>query len=383
MQRKKILWLVSWYPNKNDRFDGDFIQRHARAAAIYHDVHVIFVTDAEGSQNADEEWTYATGLTEQIIYFKKKKWPAARLRKQLEWKGIYQKAVKKYIDKDGLPDCVHVHVPWKAGLIAVWMKKKFGKDFIVSEHWGMYNEAATESFYFKSKLTQKLVKEIYKHAKAIVAVSDSLAKDIMKFAGVKADAIIPNVVDTSLFFPKEEKYSKFTFIHVSNMVELKNVDSILKAFKNVINTSGEAVQLIMIGNRNDDYVALAEQFGLLNTSVFFRGEINYPEVAEEMKRSHCLVLFSDSETFSCVTAESLSCGMPVISSGVGALPELVNATNGMLVPIKDEEALAIAMTKMMDKYQFYNHIKISGEASKKFSYSAISRKFDDLYRQFC
>ena len=49
MQRKKILWLVSWYPNRNDKFDGDFIQRHARAAAIYHDVHVIFVTDTEMS----------------------------------------------------------------------------------------------------------------------------------------------------------------------------------------------------------------------------------------------------------------------------------------------------------------------------------------------
>ena len=83
MRRKKILWLVSWYPNKNDRFDGDFIQRHARAAAIYHDVHVIFVTDTEMEKAMDEEWNYATGLTEQIIYFKKKKGIAARLRKQI------------------------------------------------------------------------------------------------------------------------------------------------------------------------------------------------------------------------------------------------------------------------------------------------------------
>ena len=147
MQRKKILWIVSWYPNKNDRFDGDFIQRHARAAAIYQDVHVIFVTDAEMEKPTDEEWNYVTGLTEQIIYFKRKKGFAARLRKQLTWRSTFQQAVKNYIQENGLPDCVHVHIPWKAGLIALWMKKKYGKEFIVTEHWGMYNSVVEGNFY--------------------------------------------------------------------------------------------------------------------------------------------------------------------------------------------------------------------------------------------
>lgn len=383
MQRKKILWLVSWYPNRNDRFDGDFIQRHAKAAAIFHDVHVVFVTDADMEKEIDEEWNYVTGLTEQIIYFKKKQGIAARLRKQIAWKDLYQEAVRKYVDKNSLPDCVHVHVPWKAGLIALWMKKKFGTNFIVSEHWGMYNANASESFYSKPKLTQKLLKEIYNNANAVVTVSNFLANDIRKFAERDVDVIIPNVVDTTLFLSKEEKYSKFTFVHVSNMVKLKNVNTILAAFKKAIDTLGNAVQLVMIGNRNNEYLTVAEQLGILNTSVFFKGEISYREVAEEMKRSHCLVLFSDSETFSCVTAEALSCGVPVISSAVGALPELVHITNGVLLPINDKDALAIAMIEMVEKYPSYNQRKISGDAIKKFSYSAVSQKFDELYREFC
>ena len=55
MQRKKILWLASWYPNRNDPFDGDFIQRHARAAAIDHDIHVIHVSEAEIENALEEE----------------------------------------------------------------------------------------------------------------------------------------------------------------------------------------------------------------------------------------------------------------------------------------------------------------------------------------
>ena len=108
MQRKKILWLSSWYPNKNDIFDGDFIQRHARAAAIYHDVHVIFVSDAAIDSAIEEELRQATGLTEHIIYFRKRKGILGRISKQWKWKNNFQDAVKKYFEKNGKPDFVHV-----------------------------------------------------------------------------------------------------------------------------------------------------------------------------------------------------------------------------------------------------------------------------------
>jgi glycosyltransferase involved in cell wall biosynthesis len=383
MQRKKILWIVSWYPNKNDRLDGDFIQRHARAAAIYQDVHVIFVTDAEIEKPTDEEWNYVTGLTEQIIYFKRKKGFAARLRKQLTWRSTFQQAVKNYIQENGLPDCVHVHIPWKAGLIALWMKKKYGKEFIVTEHWGMYNGVVEGNFYKKSKLFQALVKKIFLEAKIFVSVSAFLGRSVEEISGKKIDIIMPNVVDTSLFFFTEKKYSRFTFIHVSNMVPLKNVKPILDAFQKTLNATKKNVQLILIGNRNNEYVSYAEQLKLLNSSVFFKGEIPYTEVAQEMQRSHCLVLNSIMENSPCVIGEALCCGLPVIATKVGGIPELVSSTNSMIVPANDSDALAIAMIQMTEKYQAYQHKKIADEAGKKFGYSTIAQSFYDLYQAIC
>jgi len=55
-----VLWLPSWYPNKLDPFDGDFIQRHANAASLHTKVHVIFVkADEEGkiTGNLEESFT--------------------------------------------------------------------------------------------------------------------------------------------------------------------------------------------------------------------------------------------------------------------------------------------------------------------------------------
>ena len=49
---KKILWLTSWYPNRMDEFDGDFIQRHAKAVALFCRVHVIFVVKATNKLRA-------------------------------------------------------------------------------------------------------------------------------------------------------------------------------------------------------------------------------------------------------------------------------------------------------------------------------------------
>jgi glycosyltransferase involved in cell wall biosynthesis len=383
MRRKKILWLVSWYPNRKDRFDGDFIQRHARAAAIHHDVHVIFVTDAEIEKPIDEEWNYVTGLTEQTNYFKRKKGFAARLRKQLTWRSTFQQAVKNYIQENGLPDCVHVHIPWKAGLIALWMKKKYGKEFIVTEHWGMYNNVVEGNFYKKPKLFQTLVKKIFLEAKMFVSVSAFLGRSVEEITGKKIDIIMPNVVDTSLFFFTEKKYSRFTFIHVSNMVPLKNVKPILDAFQKTLNATKEDVQLILIGNRDHEYVSYAQQLKLLNSSVFFKGEIPYTEVAQEMQRSHCLVLNSIMENSPCVIGEALCCGLPVIATNVGGIPELVNSTNSTIIPAKDSDALAIAMIQMTEKYQAYQHKKIAGDASKKFNYSTIAQSFYDLYQAVC
>ena len=379
MHRKKILWLASWYPNRNDWFDGDFIQRHARAVAIYHDVHVIFVTEA-GIENAiEEEWNYATGLTEQIIYFKKTNGFLSRIRKQLSWRNIFQKAVEKYIDKNGTPDHIHVHVPWKAGLIALWVKKKYGIDFIVTEHWGIYNEVVEDNFYRKPVITQNLLKKIFSEAKGFVSVSRYLAEGVRKIVGKEVDAIIPNVVDTTLFFHKDEKYSKFTFTHVSNMVPLKNVKGILDAFKEVSQKNSE-LQLILIGNRNDEYVNYAANLGLLNSAVFFRGEISYREVAEEMQRSHCFILNSVMENSPCVIGEALCCGLPVIATNVGGIPELLNDTNSMLVSASDTMALSKAMEDVIRNYSF-NQNQISEEASKKCGYSAIAAAFDSFYNR--
>ena len=376
MNRRNILWLVSWYPSKEDRFLGDFIQRHARAAAIFHNIHVIYVCDSNKAKG--EEITEATGLTEQVIYIPKKQGILNRFFKQLKWRSAYLNAVENYINKNGKPDLVHVHVPWKAGIIAVQLKKKYNLDYILSEHWGIYNHSVDDNYFKQPVYRRNFIVAAFKNARLCLSVSRFLAESVRSILGQKEFVIIPNVVDTTLFYHSPSKNEPFTFIHVSNMVPLKNVEGILKAFRELKKTE-EHVRLILIGNKKKEQEFQQEYADLISKSIFFIGEINYAEVASHMRESHALIINSIMENAPCVISEALCSGLPVIATNVGGIPEMVNETNGKLVAVNDENALAIAMKRMLADYENYNRLLISKTASGKYSYSTISNAFNDVY----
>jgi glycosyltransferase involved in cell wall biosynthesis len=380
--RKKILWLPGWYPNRKDRFEGDFIQRHARAAALYHDVHVLYVTDMDMEHYSEEELQEATGLTEQVIYFHSGKGFWGKVQKQFTWRKLYRRAIEQYVRRFGAPDLVHVHVSWKAGIIAMELKRKNGWPYLVTEHWGIYNNKVADNFFRQPSYRRNIIKRIFVEAKELLTPSIFLGAGISSIVTRKAFHLLPNVVDTSLFFPREEKYATFTFLHVSNMVPLKNVSGILKAFNEIIVTGGITdVQLILAGDRDHTYRHEAEALGLLNRHVFFKGEISYRDVAREMQMAHCLVLNSTMENSPCVIGEALCCGLTVVAPAVGGIPELVDGSNGILFDPAEEKSLAMAMLKIMQQYHQYGTKLIAASAHQKFNYSAVGKIMDEAYRR--
>jgi len=373
--RRKILWLPSWYPNRSDPFDGDFIQRHARAAAIHHDIHVLFVAAVDDESDSTPQWNRYTGLTEQILYIRKGKGRLGRLLKQWHWRRQYLQAIKRYIREQGPPDIVHVHVAWKAGLMALYLKAKYGIPFFVSEHWGIYDPQVEDHLGRRPSYMRRAVQQVVQGAAAVISVSNYLSQCLARATGRGAGLVIPNVVDTSLFYPGDTRYERFSFVHVSNMVPLKNVGLIIEAFRR----QEAGAQLILIGNRDDRYVQMAADAGILNASVFFMGEIAYREVAETLRRSHCLVTYSDTETFSCVTAEALCAGLPVIAAMTSALPELVGPREGLLVEPRSVDKLAAAMREMRAHYGRYRAGEIAAAAAARYGYGPVGAAFGQLY----
>ncbi len=380
MTRKKLLWLCSWYPSGTDPFNGDFIQRHARAAALFNDIYVIYVAaDVQGKPGGSRsEIISQGGLTEHILYFKKSTSIADRLLAHIRWSALFKKAIRAYIRKNGIPDLVHVQVPMRAGLQAMWMKRKYKVPYLVTEHWGIYNEVEVLNYQGRSAVFRKFTKEIFRGAISFISVSHYLAEGVNRLVLKRDYQVIPNVVDTLLFYFKPRPSQPFRFIHVSNMVPLKNTEGILRAFKQALEEMNTA-ELVLVGNPDDSLARYATSIGLPADRVFFRGELSYPQVAAEMQAAASLVLFSNIENSPCVIGEALCCGLPVIATRAGGIPELLNNENGVLVTPGSVDELITAMRQLMLNYAQYDREKIAATACGKFGYEVVGMKMDEIY----
>lgn len=382
MTRLRILWLCSWYPTDASPFNGDFIQRHAKAAALYNDIDVIHVfADDSGktAQFSETKHTYP-GLTEQLISFPRKKGVSGALVAHIKWERTFRKAIREYIAEKGLPDLVHVQVPVRAGLLALWMKRKWKIPFVVTEHWGIYNTVEKLNYAGRSRFFKWLTVSVFKHAAAFFSVSRFLAEGINREVLPVQYTILPNAADTGLFFPSDAASANFTLLHVSNMVPLKNAPGILRAFAALVKEI-PGVTLEMIGNTGNELSGYAATLVIPDDRIRFRGEVPYEAVAAAMQNAHALILFSDIENSPCVIGEAACCGLPVIATATGGIPELVNTRNGILVPPGDETALLEAFRYICSNHAVFNRQQIAAAAREIFSYQATGRIMDDVYRK--
>jgi glycosyltransferase involved in cell wall biosynthesis len=380
---KKVLWLVSWYPNARDPFSGDFIKRQAEAVSAYQPLKVFFsgkgtagITNLPVQAN-----TGGPNLEEQILLYpstQKNSIFSAPLS-FISYIKKHQGLIRQLQIKNELPDIVHVHVAMKSGLIALYMKWKFGIPYLVTEHWTGYYRESADSLFKKSWLTKYMTRMILKNAFCLLPVSEALGKQINQHWASVPFRAIPNVVDTRYFFYEEKKSGeKFRFLHVSTMNHQKNPEGILRVFVDLLKHGFDA-ELILVG----PLPLSLKEFILREVpdprSVICKGEISYQQVSMEMKEASALVLFSNYENLPCVILESLCTGLPVIATRVGGVPELIQNHNGLLVDAGNERQLLDAMKTIIQNESHYDRVSISQSAVSRYSYEKVGKDICQVY----
>jgi glycosyltransferase involved in cell wall biosynthesis len=195
----------------------------------------------------------------------------------------------------------------------------------------------------------------------------------------KSYAVISNVVDTSLFnYSPAPPASNFQFIHVSNMIPLKNTRGIIEAAAELKKNRSD-FKVLLVGNIKEEYHELARQLQLLDTVIFFKGILPYKQIAKQIAAAHALIIFSDTESQSCVVLEALCSGRPAIVTNTGGVKELIHEDNGFKVQVRDTGDLVQKMNDMIEQYPSFDLEKISREAISNYSYDAVGRQFFELY----
>ena len=385
----KILWLCSWYPHSTDRFNGDFIERQAKALSTFQQIEVIHLVQNTSlliNETHRTEEKSDKNLHTKIIYIPLPDIHFATLTAVFFNRLYYRRmlaVINEYLEENGKPDLVHVHVPVKMGAGALWLKWKFNIPFVVTEHANIYHKRVGEEIFTTySPYFRFIAKRVFEKAEALITVSYYLGKTINEIAVKKEYIIVPNVVDTSLFHYTERKttHPVFRFLHVSNLYSVKNPQLMLEAIKLFLQ-SDQSTEFIFIGNKTKEWELNAEKMGISKKNIRFMGEVPYEKIAEEMKEADALFMYSKSESFSCVTAEALCCGLPIVSSNVGAIPELVNMDNGILAAPESAVELAKAMHSLKKKYLAFNRTQIAVSAKAKYNYNIVAEQLLSVYQK--
>ena len=194
-------------------------------------------------------------------------------------------------------------------------------------------------------------KRVVKRLGSLVTVSESARRDISREFGIPAGRlqVVPNGIDTDVFRPLPGIAREPGRIIATNSADtpLKGLAHLLAAVAE-ISRSRNHFKLVVIGEpkKNGAVERLVRELGIA-PRVEFTGRIDAAELVRHYARAAAAVIPSLYEGFGLPAGEAMACGVPVISTTGGALPEVVGDA-GLLVPPADPAALAAAIRRILD-----------------------------------
>jgi len=201
--------------------------------------------------------------------------------------------------------------------------------------------------------------------------------------------VIPNFVDTKRFTPEGRPYlrehlaphGQRILAHLSNFRSVKRAPDAVRVFAGV--RAALPAKLLFIGDGQDrpETLRLARCLGV-ETDVIFLGKQD--DVESLLATADLFLLPSEQEAFGLAALEAMSCGVPVIATTVGGIPEVVeDGASGFLLPPGDVEGMArAALTLLTDRGRHAGFREAARRrAISHFDTSLIVPQYEAYYRE--
>ncbi|XP_054009540.1 phosphatidylinositol N-acetylglucosaminyltransferase subunit A isoform X1 [Hylaeus anthracinus] len=138
-------------------------------------------------------------------------------------------------------------------------------------------------------------------------------------------SVIPNAVDTTLFMPDISKRdnSSITIVIVSRLVYRKGVDLLARIIPNIC-SQYEDVQFLIAGDGPKRWlIEEVRERNLLQHRVTLLGSVEHSEIKHVLNKGHIFLNTSLTEAYCMAIVEAASCGLQVVSTKVGGIPEVL------------------------------------------------------------
>ncbi len=225
---------------------------------------------------------------------------------------------------------------------------------------------------------------------AVTAVSRYLTERTVKELGVRRTIeTIPNFVDPTRYSPDGAssfartlvREGEVAVVHVSNFRPVKRIPDVLKIFDRV--RRKVPARLLLIGDGPERSLAerLARQLGFEDRALFLG---NVAAIETVLPVAKVLLLPSDSESFGLAALEAMACGVPVIGTAAGGLPEVVeDGVTGFLRPVGDVEGMADAALALAGDEERWRRFSADARrrAVHEFPTAEIVSRYRKLYEE--
>lgn len=228
-------------------------------------------------------------------------------------------------------------------------------------------------------------KRVSRRLDRIITVSEFSKQDISRDFKVPLDrfSVVPNGIDTQTFHPMPEVKRKKNTLIVTNSADtaLKGLYYLLQAVHEISKTRKIKLTVIGTPKKNGGIENLIRTLGIDNL-VTFTGRISDEDFVRQYALSSVAVVPSLYEGFGLPVGEAMACGIPVVSTTGGALPEVAGDA-AILVPPGDPGALARAIVDLLENPEKAKQMGDAGyrRVLEHFTWENAARKTVAAYRE--
>jgi N-acetyl-alpha-D-glucosaminyl L-malate synthase BshA len=286
-------------------------------------------------------------------------------------------------------EVLHVHyaIPHAyAGYMAKQMLKNEGINLpmITTLHGTDITLVGNHPFY-KPAVTFSINKSDY-----VTSVSQSLKDDTLKLFKIKNKIrVIPNFIELDKVAKDPQapchryvmaKENERIITHISNFRKVKRIPDIIKIFYNIQKVMPAKLMMVGDGPEKEKAEALCMELGIYDKVIFFG---NSNEIDKILCMTDLFLLPSETESFGLAALEAMACGVPVISSNSGGLPEVnFDGISGYLSNVGNVEEMAANAIKILEDDDILKEFKANAlEVAKKFDIKNILPKYEALYQR--
>jgi L-malate glycosyltransferase len=222
----------------------------------------------------------------------------------------------------------------------------------------------------------------------VTAVSEFLRRmTVDEFQVTKPIEAIPNFVDLSLYsadrahLPPLARPGQKVLMHASNFRPVKRVPDMIRILERVSREVDAVLLMVGEGPERSSAQALARRLGLQDR-VRFLG--SYENIAEIVARADVFLLPSELESFGLSALEAQACGVPVVGSDAGGLPEVVKHTEtGFLLPVGDVEGMAARTLEILKDDERRREMGQAGRrrAESLFGAERVVNQYEQYYEK--